>query len=295
MRQADMACYAAKDLGRNRIHVYEANDEELARRHTEMQWASRISEALAHDRFRLYAQEIRPLGEHKEAHFEILVRMIDESGKEIPPGAFIPAAERYNLMDKIDSWVIDHTLEALSASDFRHGEVKLAINLSALSLMDKNLPGMLRRQLRSRHIPPETLCFEITETAAISHLTTAVQFIHELKSLGCKFSLDDFGSGMSSFAYLKNLPVDYLKIDGTFVRDILTDPIDRAFVETINRIGKVMGKETIAEFVENGDIMHVLQQLGVDYVQGYGVSKPLPLEDWLNTISFAAYCRPQAA
>lgn len=295
MRQADMACYAAKDLGRNRIHVFEANDEELARRHTEMQWASRISEALAHDRFRLYAQEIRPLGEHKEAHFEILVRMIDESGKEIPPGAFIPAAERYNLMDKIDSWVIDHTLAALSASAFLHGEVKLAINLSALSLMDKNLPAVLRQQLRARRIPPETLCFEITETAAIAHLTTAVQFIHELKLLGCKFALDDFGSGMSSFAYLKNLPVDYLKIDGAFVRDILSDPIDRAFVETINRIGKVMGKETIAEFVENAEIMRVLQQLGVDYVQGYGVSKPLPLEDWLQTLSFATCCRPRAA
>lgn len=295
LRQADIACYAAKDLGRNRIHVFQANDEELSRRHNEMQWAARISEALATNRFRLYAQEIRPLGKDKSAHLEILLRMIDESGQEIPPGAFIPAAERYSLMGKIDRWVIEHTLEALDASDYRKGEVQLAINLSALSLMDSKLVEMLRQQMQKWRISPEALCFEVTETAAISHLATAVQLIQEIKSLGCMFALDDFGSGMSSFAYLKNLPVDYLKIDGAFVRDIVTDPIDRAFVEAIDRIGKVMGKETIAEFVENRDIMNILGEIGVDYAQGYGVSRPMPLEDWLNTLAFDGMQRPAAA
>jgi diguanylate cyclase (GGDEF)-like protein/PAS domain S-box-containing protein len=294
LSHADMACYAAKDLGRNRIRVFEATDELLSRRQEEMHWATRINQALAQNRFRLYAQEIRPLGGDAAPHFEILLRMLSKSGEEIPPGAFIPAAERYGLMDKIDRWVISHALEALGHSGFHQGEVKFAINLSALSLMDESLGTFLRQQMHQNHVAPASLCLEITETAAISHLATAVKFINDIKSLGCRFSLDDFGSGMSSFAYLKNLPVDYIKIDGAFVRDIVSDPIDRTFVESIHRIGEAMGKETIAEFVENDRILQILTDIGVNYVQGYGVSRPLPLDDWLNTLKIDNL-RPQAA
>lgn len=287
MSQADMACYAAKDKGRNQVHVVAANDEEFMRRQNDMRWASRISMALDENRFRLYAQEIRPLGNDLEPHLEVLLRMIDETGAEIPPGAFIPAAERYGLMNKIDRWVIQHTLEALNSCHCRQGEIRLAINLSGLSLLDKELPALIRNTLRELAIAPEAICFEITETAAISNLTSAMQFINEFRAMGCQFSLDDFGSGMSSFGYLKSLPVDFLKIDGAFVRDIVSDPIDRIFVETIHRIGQAMNKQTIAEYVENQDIIDVLTEIGVDYIQGYGVSRPMPLENWLNTIAFS--------
>lgn len=287
LSQADMACYTAKDKGRNFVHVVVANDAEFLRRQNDMHWASRISMALDENRFRLYAQEIRPLGNELDPHLEVLLRMIDETGAEIPPGAFIPAAERYGLMNRIDRWVIRNTLAALVACNCRQGEIKLAINLSGLSLIDRELPGTVRKMLRDLDISPQAICFEITETAAISNLTPAMLFIEEFRALGCQFALDDFGSGMSSFGYLKSLPVDYLKIDGAFVRDIVNDPVDRIFVETIHRIGQAMHKKTIAEYVENQEIIDVLAEIGVDYIQGYGVSRPMPLEDWLNTIAFS--------
>ncbi|MFO7604296.1 MAG: EAL domain-containing protein [Gammaproteobacteria bacterium] len=274
---ADVACYAAKDLGRNRIHAYEPNDMDMARRRSEMQWASEITRALEENRFVLYQQRIIPVDHrHKSESIEILVRMLDSDGQIVPPFTFIPAAERYNLMPAIDRWVIDNTL--LHLSQHRHDFHHVAINLSGTSLADDSLLGFIKARLEYHKIPPRLICFEITETAAISNLAKAVDFIEALKAEGCSFALDDFGSGLSSFTYLKTMPVDYLKIDGSFVKDLETDPIDRAMVSAINAIGHVMEIRTIAEFVENDRILAILSAIGVDYAQGYGIAKPAPLK-----------------
>ncbi len=280
---ADMACYAAKEQGRDRVHVYRGEDVETMSRQAEMHVAARLREALREDRFVLYAQEIRALRGHGP-HYEVLVRMLDEQGKPLAPALFIPAAERYGLMPQVDRWVVRHALRQAAASCDAHG-LTLAINLSGLSLLDPAMPGYIREQLAESGMRPECVCFEITETAAIAHLGKGVEFMREFRALGCRFSLDDFGSGMASFGYLKALPVDCLKIDGAFVRDILTDPIDRAFVEFIHHIGKVMGKMTIAEFAENQAIIDELERIGIDYVQGYGVARPRPLAEVLGGLS----------
>ena len=277
---ADVACFAAKELGRNRVHVYLESDDESARRHSEMQWYARITQAHAENRFTLYHQHIAPLSpsSHTGEHFEILVRMVDEKGLIIPPGAFMPAAERYNLMPMIDRWVINETFSSIKlrlALGHAYPET-IAINLSGASLGDPGLLDYIKQKFSDHGIPTRIICFEITETAAISNLVHAVMFINELKSLGCRFSLDDFGSGLSSFTYLKNMRVDYLKIDGSFVKDMLTDSINHAMVESINQIGHVMGIKTIAEFVETQQLADRLKILGVDYAQGYGVHKPQP-------------------
>jgi len=277
---ADVACFAAKELGRNRVHVYLESDDESARRHGEMQWYARITQAHAENRFTLYHQNIATLsaGGHTGEHFEILVRMVDEKGLLVPPGAFMPAAERYNLMPMIDRWVINETFASIklrSALGLTFPET-VAINLSGASLGDAGLLDYIQQKFAEHGIPAHIICFEITETAAISNLIHAVKFIKDLKTLGCRFSLDDFGSGLSSFTYLKNMPVDYLKIDGSFVKDMLTDSINHAMVESINQIGHVMGIKTIAEFVETQQLADRLKFLGVDYAQGYGVHKPQP-------------------
>lgn len=278
---ADSACYVAKDKGRNRIHVYESQDVELKRRNGEMGWVSRIQLALQEQRFCLYAQPIVEVSQVKDAfvHFELLIRMRDEHGELVPPMAFIPAAERYNLMPQIDRWVIQHAFTFLHHA-YRGGQdtLRFAINLSGASLNDESLFGFIMEQFEQFDIPRTAVCFEVTETSAISNLTQASRLITELRQAGCQFSLDDFGSGMSSFAYLKHLPVDFLKIDGGFVKDMAEDPIDHAMVEAINNIGHVMGIKTIAEFVENDRILECLHLLGVNYAQGYGISKPFPLE-----------------
>ncbi len=281
---ADVACYAAKDAGRNQIKMYNSENSESAQRHSELQWASQIPKALAEDRFRLMVQTIMPLNTHKnlEPHYEILLRMVSEEGDLIPPGVFIPAAERYNLMHAIDHWVVVHTFNFLH--DYaRHNGTKrlpvLAINLSGESMGSEELLAYIRAQFELKIIPAENICFEITETAAIANLNKAVFFIESLKKLGCKFALDDFGSGLSSFSYLKSLPVDYLKIDGIFVKDIVDDPVDAAMVEAINQVGHIMKIKTIAEFVENAEIMASLKRLDVDYAQGYHIDKPLPLDE----------------
>ncbi|MDX1694937.1 MAG: EAL domain-containing protein [Ketobacteraceae bacterium] len=280
---ADAACYAAKDAGRNRVHEYTPEDWELASKQREMQWASRITQALEEDRLVLYRQEITPIakraeGEAEGAHFEILVRMVDGE-VEVYPGAFIPAAERYNLMPALDRWILTKMFAWLDKeSDQLDSLAECAINLSGLTLSDDSFPDFLRELFKSYPIPPEKICFEITETVAMTNLTNTLEFINEFKQLGCKFSLDDFGSGFSSYGYLKNLPVDYLKIDGTFVKDICDDPIDFAMVESINRIGHVMGKLTIAEFVESEEILEKLRTLGVDYAQGYWIKRPERLD-----------------
>jgi diguanylate cyclase (GGDEF)-like protein/PAS domain S-box-containing protein len=278
---ADAACYAAKDRGRNRIHVYHEEDVELARRHGEMRWVARLQKALEEDRFELAKQPIVPTSSSavEGPHYEFLVRMRDEKGETVPPGAFLAAAERYNLSVRLDQWVVREAFRLLAADVEHLRELFLgSINLSGLSLADEEFLQFVIAELEEREIPPEKICFEITETAAIANLMGATHFIETLRELGCRFSLDDFGSGLSSFAYLKNLPVDFLKIDGVFVRDIVDDPIDRELVRAISEIGHVMGKRTIAEFVESRTILTVLKDLGVDYAQGYAMGEPVLVE-----------------
>lgn len=280
LSEADAACYAAKDKGRNRIQVYEHGDLELARRHGEMQWVSRITQALEEDRFELHNQLIAPLMLDGAPHHEILLRLRGEDGQLVPPMSFIPAAERYDLMPDIDRWVIRTTLQILDRCGCAHETAPVryySINLSGASINNPALLGYIREQIAVYRVDPRRICFEITETAAVSNLEQAAEFMKALKTDGCRFALDDFGSGLSSFMYLKNLPVDYLKIDGNFVKDIVDDPIDYAMVEAINTIGHVMGMKTIAEFVENDQILEKLRVIGVDFAQGYGVQRPQPL------------------
>lgn len=284
LRRADAACYMAKEQGRNRIHTYREDDESLVRREGEMQWVNVLKRALSQDDFTLYAQVIEATcSDKKKISYEVLVRLISEDGKLVPPGSFLPAAERYNLSASLDRWVVEHTLIWLEANLSELGHVHhFSINLSGQSLGDDAFLSFLQKRLQESIVPASIICFEITETAAIANLTKAGQFIRQLREYGCRFSLDDFGSGLSSFAYLKNLPVDHLKIDGMFVKDIIDDPIDEAMVKSINDIGHVMKMETIAEFVENDAIRERLQAIGVDYVQGYGVGMPQPLSDVLE-------------
>jgi len=274
---ADAACYQAKEEGRNRVYTVDADDITQSKRLNEMNWVSRIHHALDQGLFRLARQVIQPLaGEGTVgAHFEILIRLEEESNKLIPPGAFLPAAERYNLGAHIDRWVIKTTFKWLSGTTVELNDIHLcSINLSAQSISSDGFEEFIIESLEQAEIPPEKICFEITETIAITSLERAVKFIERLKKIGCKFSLDDFGSGFCSFSYLKNLPVDYLKIDGVFVRDILQDPVDLAMVRAINEIGQVMGKKTIAEFVETDEIIDLLKEVGVDYVQGQAIGEP---------------------
>ena len=278
LRAADMACYMAKEKGRNRVQVYHADDSELSLRFGEMAWIQRLHVALEENRFCLYAQEIAPLTSMEgPGHLEILLRLHDESGRTILPSTFIPAAERYGLMTALDRWVVRNVFQVIRQclDEGRQGPLAMcAINLSGSSIGDDKFLEYLRWLFSEYSIPPRLVCFEITETSAIANLGSAIRFINELKGLGCKFSLDDFCAGMSSFAYLKHLPVDFLKIDGSFVKDMLDDPINRAMVEVINHIGHVMGKRTIAEFVETPLIEQALQEIGVDYAQGYLIERP---------------------
>ncbi len=280
MRRADTACYAAKDSGRNRIHVFRLDDEEMALRHGEMQWVSRINVALDNNRFELWQQRIEPVRPTDKTgnHIELLLRMQDEKGNLVSPGSFLPAAERYDLGARIDKWVIRRAFKWFKENPEALDRLSLcAINISGQSFSDVDFLHEVTSLFRRTGIPPSKICFEITETAAIAKLTFATSFMKSLTSLGCTFALDDFGSGLSSFAYLKSLPVDYVKIDGFFVKDILSDPVDLAMVKAINDMAHAMGKLTIAEFVEDEDILAKLVELGVDYVQGYGIARPEPL------------------
>ena len=279
---ADSACYIAKDNGRNCIHVDYPQDTDVAARKSEMQWLSRITEALDTDRFVLYAQ---PIVSTKDAnvrpYFEILIRMLGDQGEIIPPGDFIPAAERYNLIMSIDKWVIRHSFLALQNEILLTGSdtTGLAINLSGASLGSQEMVKFIVEQMETCEIPSNKVSFEITETSTISNFGNATSFITELQKFGFRFGLDDFGTGLCSFGYLRDLPVDYVKIDGSFVKEIDTNPIDAAFVSSIHNIAKTLGKKTVAEFVENEAILSKLREIGVDFAQGWGIAKPCPLED----------------
>jgi diguanylate cyclase (GGDEF)-like protein/PAS domain S-box-containing protein len=273
---ADSACQAAKEAGRNRVHSFEENDLDLMRRRREMQWAARINNALEESRFELFRQTILPLQKPETgAHYELLLRMRDETGKIVSPDNFMTAAERYGITPSIDRWVIENAFRWLvSEADEREKLVMCSINLSGQSLGDDKFLPYVIDQFHRSGLDASKICFEITETAAIASFSQANRFIQALKELGCKFALDDFGTGLSSFGYLKHFPVDFLKIDGSFVKEILHDPIDREMVRSINEIGHLTGKQTIAEFAENQEIINMLQSVGVDYAQGYGVSQP---------------------
>jgi diguanylate cyclase (GGDEF)-like protein/PAS domain S-box-containing protein len=284
LQAADVACYTAKEKGRNRVQVYHPSDSELVQRVGEMAWVQRIRNGLDEQRFCLFAQEIRALNkdEPHHSHVELLLRLRDEDGKLVQPGSFMPAAERYGLMPLIDRWVVRNAFTLIASRLNSSTPARLsscAINLSGATFGDDDFVDYVRRQFEMHQVPPGMICFEITETSAIADLPSAKRFIEALKKLGCRFSLDDFGTGMSSFSYLKRLPVDFIKIDGSFVTEILNSKIDRAMVETIVHIAKVMGKNTVAEFVESNEILDALREIGVDYAQGYAIHRPSPFEN----------------
>jgi diguanylate cyclase (GGDEF)-like protein/PAS domain S-box-containing protein len=278
---ADAACYIAKDKGRNRVQVWSPESDELALRHGEMEWANRLHDALERNRFCLYAQPLQAV--RRDAghtrYTELLLRLTDDGGEIVPPMSFIPAAERYHLMPAVDRWVIATAFGLMA----QYAEANLldslgicAINVSGASLSDDEFLEYVQQQFVHHRIPHAAVCFEITETTAVTSLSRAVEFMTALRGCGCRFALDDFGVGVSSFTYLKHLPADFLKIDGAFVKDLLQDPVDRAMVEAINRIGHLMGKLTIAESVENTATLEALRSIGVDYAQGFGIAVPEP-------------------
>jgi diguanylate cyclase (GGDEF)-like protein/PAS domain S-box-containing protein len=287
LRAADGACYVAKEQGRNRVHIYRPDDAALTRRRGEMQWVARLHEALDLDRLTLFRQPIvsvkeefnPPIDIEQCEHFEILLRIEEEDGGFISPASFLASAERYNLATRLDRWVVNAALRWMTQVAKAGKEIELcSINLSAQSLGDAGFLEYLVNLLQIAEVERDSVCFEITETSAIANLNSAAQFMRTVKGLGCRFALDDFGSGLSSFAYLKNLPVDYLKIDGTFVKDIATDPIDFAMVRSIADVGKVMGKDIIAEYVETEEVLAKVKDIGIDYAQGYFIGAPVPID-----------------
>ena len=283
MSAADSACYVAKDTGRNCVYTFLRDDKALAQHHGQMQWVQRLQRALDNDSFALYYQTIRPLNTYVDDkdHIELLIRLQDEEQRLAMPGEFLPAAERYHLMPQIDRWVIRQAFSYLSQNleNYRQHFSMVAINLSGQSLGDETFLNFVLEEFHQTELPYGLICFEITETAVIGNIAFAREFIHELRKRGCQFSLDDFGSGLSSFSYLKSLTVDFLKIDGNFVQGILHDEDDYNMVMSINQIGHVMGIHTIAEFVESERVMQALKKIGVDFVQGYHIDKPTPLAD----------------
>ena len=282
MSAADVACYSAKDMGRNQVHLYRDSDASL--RHEEMKWVSRITSAVEDGRFELFYQPIIGIGDtegERRGHYELLLRMRDEKGVLISPDQFIPAAERYNLMSTLDRWVIHEALSQLAdRTDEGEARYTLAINLSGTSLSEDRFLDFVIDELKTQKLPAGAICFEITETAAISNLSRVVYFMQTLKRLGCKFSLDDFGSGLSSFTYLKNLPVDYLKIDGHFISHVAEDAVDESMVKAIREVGHAMGIETIAERVESREVLDKLGSLGVEFAQGYYIARPESIQSF---------------
>ena len=286
---ADLACYAAKDSGRNMVHVYHVDDVEIAEKYSQMQWLPRIREAIKNDEFELAIQALAPLNEEVSPGIihEFLVRWPQDDGSLISPAIFIPTAERYDLMRELDGWVIENALVSVSILEARvqnSANRMYTINLSGQSVCDPTLADYITGMLRRLQIEPQLICFEVTETAAIANFSIAIEFISRLRGLGCQFALDDFGSGLSSFGYLKRLPLDFLKIDGLFVRDMLNDPVDLAMVRTIYDVAKVLKLKTIAEWVEDQATLDTLKSIGIDYAQGYLISKPVMVSEYLLSL-----------
>ena len=284
---ADSACYEAKDQGRNRIHIFDPHDINILRRQGEIHWVHRITEALDNHSLVLYCQVIRPLlpGDNDVPSYEILVRLQEEDGKIVPPSAFLPAAERYNLMPMIDRYVVENALQLLERIKQHGQQIHLSVNLSGQSLNEDAFHQFLEDVLNKYDINPSWLTLEITETATVANFSKATRLILAMKARGCLFALDDFGSGLSSFSYLKNIPVDYIKIDGSFVRDIVNDETDFAFVRSINQIASIMGLSTIAEYVENERIANRLHEIGVDFIQGHYIGKAIPIEHIIQQLA----------
>ncbi|MEA5509034.1 EAL domain-containing protein [Crocosphaera sp. UHCC 0190] len=283
LNEADIACYTAKQKGRNCIYVYQKNDHQLGKKRGENQWFSRLNEALKENHFCLYSQSIVPLRSQKKTYHEILLRLLDESGNIILPMAFIPVAERYNLMWRIDQWVIENFLRVYGNYCQEKSSQRLElpaslymINLSVDSLKNHQFIEFVQEQLSRFNVNPQHLCFEITETVAITHFNQTFKLIESLKPLGCSFALDDFGSGISSLSYLKNLPVDYLKINVNNLNNSDINSVDYTLIDCFNRIGHVMGIETIAEFVENQETLAKSREIGIDYGQGFEFDQPTP-------------------
>jgi diguanylate cyclase (GGDEF)-like protein len=281
MSAADVACYTAKDAGRNRVELYQA--DKVPERHREMHWVSKLTRACDESSFEVFYQPIVPIGATTDdrEHFELVLRLRDESGAWVTPAEFIPAAERYNVMPSIDRWVVRQALDRVvyrGASGMKPFTV--AVNLSGTSLNDERFLEYLITELGNHCLTEGSMCFEITETAAIANLGNVVHFMRELKTRGCRFALDDFGSGLSSFMYLKTLPVDYLKIDGQFIENVVRDPIDRSMVEAISQVGRAMGILTIAERVESEEVLLELGRLGIAFAQGFHIAVPKPVKDF---------------
>jgi diguanylate cyclase (GGDEF)-like protein/PAS domain S-box-containing protein len=286
LANADATCYEAKNRGRDRVQVYRPEEPSRSGRREDLLIVSQINRAFELGQFRLYRQRIAPLdaAPRRELHYEILVRMVDRSGNLVPATAFMPQAERYNLLTSIERWVVSSLVEFLhrqwqagTIPHDLHGSGERGFysdNISGASINDKSFPDFLRNLLTRYQLPNGLLCFEITETTAISNLSKAAELMHELKGMGCRFALDDFGTGMSSFAYLKYLPVDFLKIAGVFIKDMVSDPMDYAIVDSINRIGHILGMRTVAESVEDAGTLARITELGLDYAQGYFVAEP---------------------
>lgn len=282
LSHADSACYMAKDHGRNRIHFYSAQDDETVRRRGEMEWAHRLRWVIEHERLLLDYQEVRPLQttlfDAADPHIELLIRLRDEDGRVVLPGAFLPAAERYGLLTTLDRWVI---AQAIAHFDRLHVSARppgrCSLNLSASTLEDAGLADYILDLVDRHQVPPSRLCFEITETEAVRNMALAIRFIERLRGAGCLIALDDFGAGMSSFGYLKNLPVDVIKIDGSFIRDIEHDTMSRSIVEAVAAIGHQRGLEVVAEWVDSVNMLPTLRELGVDYAQGFALHRPEPV------------------
>jgi diguanylate cyclase (GGDEF)-like protein len=285
---AEIACKAAKDRGRNRVEMFQDSDQSIIRRHTDILVIGQLRDALSNDSFRMDAQPILPLRcNYGRPRFELLIRMLGDRGEIIPPGKFISAAERYQLMPTVDRWVVRRACELLGQHSASVGEdiARFAINLSGQSLQDESFLPFVIDQIKASRLQPGVLCFELTETATIGNLLKAQNFMRSLQDLGCQFALDDFGTGVSSLAYLKDLSVNYLKIDGSFVRDAITNSRSESMIKAIAQLAKVMGMETIAEYVETDMLRARMADLGVDYGQGFAMGRAQPLEDLLRELA----------
>ncbi|MCZ6854144.1 MAG: EAL domain-containing protein, partial [Gammaproteobacteria bacterium] len=287
LEATEIALDSARQNGRNRVRVFSHDDQYITARKSQMYWANYVQTALREDHFRIHAQTIQPVSSTTERfHFEILIGLVDVNGVMVFPDKFIPPAEKFNLMPLVDRWVINATFESLADNGFAQtrNEGIVSINLSGQSVANDELAHYIAEKLEQYDIDPSCVCFEITETAAIGDLSSALRVLNQIKQHGCHLSLDDFGTGLSSFSYLRTLPVDYVKIDGSFVKVLLEDEVSHAMVTSINHVGHVMGLKTVAEFVENDLILAELEKIGVDYVQGYAIARPVPITECLRAI-----------